>query len=232
MLRLFTTLSQALQGTPLLAFFASFVWGVLSVILSPCHLTSIPLIIGYLSKQENLSYKRAVFLSTLFSAGILISIAIIGGITAAAGRILGDIGKTGNILVAVIFLFFGLNLLGVLPLNWPGLTLQKKHGKGYFSILVMGLIFGLALGPCTFSFMAPMLGIVFNLTAKDIVYGILLLLAFGIGHCLVIILAGTSTQFVQKIAKWDEKSQGVKILRRICGLLVLTGGLYLVYTIL
>ncbi len=230
MLKLFTVLSHAMEGAPLFAIGASFIWGILSIVLSPCHLTGIPLIIGYLSNQRELSTKKALHLSTIFSIGILISIAIIGGITAAAGRILGDVGKIGNYVVAMVFLIFGLNLLGIFPIKWPGLNSLKSKQKGYFSVLSLGLVFGLALGPCTFAFMAPMLGIVFNMTAKNLPYGLILLTAFAIGHCSVIIAAGTSTRLVQQITKWDEQSKGISIIRKICGILVLLGGIYLVYS--
>ncbi len=230
MLKLFTALSHAMEGAPLFAIGSSFIWGILSIVLSPCHLTGIPLIIGYLSNQRELSTKKALHLSTIFSIGILISIAVIGGITAAAGRILGDVGKIGNYVVALVFLIFGLNLLGILPIKWPGMNLLKSKQKGYFSVLSLGLVFGLALGPCTFAFMAPMLGIVFNLTEKNLPYGLILLTAFAIGHCAVIITAGTSTRWVQQIAKWDERSKGISIIRKICGILVLLGGIYLVYS--
>jgi len=230
MLKLFTALSHALEGAPLIAVAASFIWGILSIVLSPCHLTSIPLIIGYLSNQRELSTKKAFYLSTIFSVGILISIAVIGGITAAAGRILGDVGKIGNYVVAIVFLIFGLSLLGIFPLNFPGLGTIKSQRKGYFSVLSLGLVFGLVLGPCTFAFMAPMLGIVFNLTANNLLQGLGLLSAFAAGHCAVIIAAGTSTRLVQQITKWDEKSKGITVSRKICGILVLLGGIYLVYS--
>jgi cytochrome c-type biogenesis protein len=230
MTKLFSALSHALEGAPFIAIGASFIWGMLSIILSPCHLTSIPLIIGYLSNQKELSTKKAFHLSIVFSIGILISITVIGGITAAAGRILGDVGKIGNYIVALVFLIFGLNLLGILPLNLPGLSSLKSQRKGYLSVLSLGLVFGLALGPCTFAFMAPMLGIVFSLTAKNLPYSLILLSAFAIGHCSVIIAAGTSTRLVQQITKWDEQSKGFTITRKICGILVLLGGIYLVYS--
>ena len=230
MVKLFSALSHAIEGAPLIAIGASFIWGILSIILSPCHLTSIPLIIGYLSNQKELSTKKAFHLSIVFSVGILISIMVIGGITAAAGRILGDVGKIGNYIVALVFLIFGLNLLGILPLNFPGLSSLKSQRKGYLSVLSLGLVFGLALGPCTFAFMAPMLGIVFSLTAKNLPYGVVLLSAFAVGHCSVIIAAGTSTRLVQQITKWDDQSKGITIIRKLCGILVLLGGFYLVYS--
>ena len=102
---------------PLLAVAASFVWGVLSIVLSPCHLASIPLIIGFISGQGGeVTTRRALVLSGLFAVGILLTIGVIGAVTAAAGRMLGDVGAAGNYIVAVIFLAVGLHLLGVIPM--------------------------------------------------------------------------------------------------------------------
>ncbi|MCJ7582497.1 MAG: cytochrome C biogenesis protein, partial [Candidatus Aminicenantes bacterium] len=208
MIKLFSALSQAIEGAPLIAIGASFVWGILSIVLSPCHLSSIPLIIGYLSNQRELSTKKAFHLSIVFSIGILISIAVIGGITAAAGRMMGDVGKIGNYIVASVFLIFGLNLLGIIPLPWTNSEKISMKKKGMIPAISLGLFFGLALGPCTFAFMAPILGIVFRLTTTKLVYGLLLLAAFALGHCGVIIAAGTSSKWIQNYLNWNEKSKG------------------------
>jgi cytochrome c-type biogenesis protein len=230
MLKLFTTLSQAVEGEPTIAIGAAFVWGILSVLLSPCHLTSIPLIIGYLSRHEKISSKKAFVLSAVFSTGILISVGIIGGITAAAGRIMGDIGRVGNYAVALVFLFFGLNLLGIFQVNWPGFKPRESKRQGYLPTLFLGLVFGLALGPCTFAFMAPMLGVIFQLTASNLAFGVFLLAAFGLGHITVITAAGTSSQWVQRMINWEQRAGKVALLRKICGVLVILGGIYLAYS--
>jgi cytochrome c-type biogenesis protein len=46
----------------------------------------------------------------------------------------------------------------------------------------------------------------------------------------VIVLAGTSTELVQHYLNWNERSRGADILKKVCGALVLLGGLYLIYT--
>jgi len=228
--QLFTTLTHAVEGTPLIAIGASFLWGILSIILSPCHLASIPLIVGFIDKQGRISTRRAFVISSLFAVGILITIAAIGAVTAAAGRMMGDVGKYGNYFVAVIFFVVGLHLLDVIgmPFGGPGQIGMKR--KGMLAALVLGLVFGIALGPCTFAYMAPMLAVTFRLASSAILYGILLLVMYGIGHCSVIVLAGTCTELVQRYMNWNEKSKGALILKRICGGLVLLGGLYLIWT--
>lgn len=227
--QLFTTLTHAVESTPIIAVGAAFIWGVLSIILSPCHLASIPLVIGFIDEQGRISTKRAFWISTLFAIGILITIGAIGAITAAAGRMAGDVGKYGNYFVALIFFLVGLHLLDVIPMPWSGPANIGMKRKGMLAAFILGLVFGIALGPCTFAYMAPMLGVTFKLAATTLPYGVLLLIVYGLGHCSVIILAGTSTGLVQRYMNWNEKSKGAVILKKTCGVLVLLGGIYLIY---
>ncbi|MFA6135100.1 MAG: cytochrome c biogenesis protein CcdA [Phycisphaerae bacterium] len=226
---LFATLTRAVEGTPAIALGAAFLWGILSIVLSPCHLSSIPLIVGFIDQQGQMSTRRVLGISTLFAVGILITIAGIGVITAAAGRMMGDVGRYGNYVIAVIFFLVGLVLLEVIPmpLGGPGQVALKR--RGLLAAFILGLVFGVALGPCTFAYMAPMLGVTFKLASTSMAYGALLLAAYGVGHCSVIILAGTSTEMVQKYLNWNEKSKGAILLKKVCGLLVLAGGVYLIY---
>ncbi|MGE5706956.1 MAG: cytochrome c biogenesis protein CcdA, partial [Bacteroidota bacterium] len=92
---LFAFLSEAVGGAPAIALFASLVWGVLSILLSPCHLASLPLIVGFIGSQEQMTPRRAFWTATLFSLGILITIAGIGVVTASLGRLAGDVGGWG-----------------------------------------------------------------------------------------------------------------------------------------
>jgi cytochrome c-type biogenesis protein len=227
--RLFTALTRAVEATPAIALAASFVWGILSVVLSPCHLSSIPLIVGFIDKQGRMSTKRAFAISSLFAGGILLTIAAIGALTAAAGRMMGDVGCYGNYFVAAIFFLVGLYLLDVITLPWSGPGQIGMKRKGMLAAFLLGLVFGIAIGPCTFAYMAPMLAVTFRVASTTLLYGIVLLVAYGIGHCSVIVLAGTSTGLVQRYLNWNERSQGAVLLKRICGVLVLLGGLYLIY---
>lgn len=205
-------------------------WGVLSIVLSPCHLASIPLIVGFIDQQGRITTRRAFAVSLLFAVGILITIAVIGAVTAAAGRIMGDVGRWGNYAVAGIFFVVGLTLLDAIRLPLPGAAQPGMKRKGLVAALILGLVFGVALGPCTFAYMAPMLAVTFKLAATNLAYGVLLLLFYGVGHCAVIVLAGTFTEVVQHYLDWNEKSRGAVLLKKVCGVLVIAGGLYLIYT--
>ncbi|MCL4691348.1 MAG: cytochrome c biogenesis protein CcdA [Candidatus Hydrogenedentes bacterium] len=227
---LFATLTQAVEGSAIIAIAASFAWGVLSIVLSPCHLASIPLIVGFIDEQGRISTRRAFLISTLFALGILVTIALIGAITAAAGRMMGDVGRYGNWFVAIIFFAVGLHLLDVIPMPWSASGPVGMKRKGALAALVLGLVFGIALGPCTFAYMAPMLGVTFKLASTNLAYGILLLLMYGVGHCSVIVFAGTFTEIIQRYLNWNERSKGAVRLKQLCGVLVILGGLWMIYT--
>lgn len=230
MQELFTNLTHAVEGAPVLALGAALIWGVLSMLLSPCHLAGIPLIVGFIDEQGSITTRRAFTISLLFSLGVLITIGMIGAITAMAGRMMGDVGPYMNYGVAVIFFLVGLHLLGVIPMPWSGPGQVGMKRKGGLAAFLLGLGFGIALGPCTFAFMAPLLAITFKLAATNASYGILLLSLYGVGHCSVIVLAGTCTGLVQHYLNWNEASKGAVILKGVCGVLVLAGGIYMVYT--
>ena len=229
MQELFADLSHAVSGAPAIAMLAALAWGILSIILSPCHLASIPLIVGFINGQGRMTTHRAFMLATLFAVGILITIAAIGATTAAAGRMIGDIGSVGNYIVAAIFFMVGLHLMDVIPLPFSGPGTTSMKSKGFLAAFTLGLVFGIALGPCTFAYMAPMLAVTFKIAATQLPYGILLLVLYGLGHCSVIVLAGTSSELVQRYLNWSTQSRGTAILRKVCGALVLLGGVYLIY---
>jgi len=227
---LFAALTNAVEGTPAVALIAAFVWGILSILLSPCHLTSIPLIIGFIAEQRELTVRQAFRTATLFALGILVTIALIGIVTAALGRMAGDIGGYGNYLVAGIFFLVGLHLLDVIPMPFSGPGQVNLQRKRWLAAFLLGLIFGIALGPCTFAYMAPVLGVTFRIGASAPLYAAGLLMAYGLGHCGVIAAAGASTEVVQRYLQWNETSPGMRIVKKVCGILVLLGGLYLLYT--
>lgn len=225
----FGGLSRAVEGAPLLALAASVLWGVLSIVLSPCHLAAIPLVVGFIGEQGRTSGRHAFALSLLFGLGILVTIALIGAVTAALGRLMGDAGPWATYLTVAVLLIVGLHLLDVIPIDFRGANPSGFRRRGLIAAFLLGLLLGVALGPCTFAYMAPMLAVTFRTAAESPVYGAALLLAYGVGHCGVIVAAGTSTELVQRFLNWNESSRGAVVLKRICGALVIVAGLYLLW---
>lgn len=227
--KLFSLLTNAMESNPVIAIAASLAWGWISILFSPCHLASIPLIIGYIGDQQELTTKKAFLTSLSFSLGIFASVTGLGLITVSMGRILGDIGPWGNYIVGIILITVGLNLMGILPFNWSKITLPGVKGNSWIAAFLLGFVFGIGLGPCTFAFMAPVLGVLFSVASTRFWYAIILLLVFALGHISLIILAGTFTEIVQRYLHWSENSKGIKIVKILCGLLVILGGVYLIY---
>ena len=226
---LFDFLSNSLQQNFGIALFASFVWGLVSILLSPCHLSSIPLIVGFINSTGKLELKNTFKLSLVFSLGILVTIAAIGVITASLGRLMGDVGQFGNYFVVAVFFVVGLYLMDIIKLPWDGPRMKGTKHKGLMAAFILGLIFGVGLGPCTFAFMAPVLGVVFEVSRTNIIYAIGLLLAFALGHCGVIILAGTLTSRVQQYLNWTENSPVVGYIKKVCGIIIILAGIYMLY---
>ncbi len=229
-LEIFTALSHMLHSSPLIALGGAFLWGILSILLSPCHLASVPLIVGFIGDQGTISTGRAALLSSLFSVGILITISLIGLITGLMGRLFGDVGQYGFYAVAVIMIVIGLYMLNIVPLPFldKGIGQPGFKQKGLFAAFVLGLVFGIALGPCTFAYMAPMLGIAFSVASTSILYSVSLILFYAAGHCLVIVFAGTFTGMVQRLLSWNEL-MAAGMLKKVCGALVIIAGLYMIY---
>lgn len=227
----FVALSSMLSSSPGAAVTGSFFWGIASIILSPCHLSSIPLIVGYIDSRGEMNTWRAALIATLFSAGILITIVVTGIVTGLAGRMMGDIGQYGNIVVAILMIIVGLYLLGVVPVPFleNGINQPGMKRKGAFAAFLLGLFFGLALGPCTFAYMAPMLGVVFTVASSNLLYAAALVGAYAAGHCMVIIIAGSSAGAVNHLLRWNEESKGAVIIKKACGLIVVLAGIYMLF---
>ena len=217
-----------ISAPALVVVIAAFVWGILSIILSPCHLTSIPLLIGFLTKRHETATNKAFRLSSVFAGGIFLTIGVIGWVTSLLGRLMGDIGTTGNIIMAVILIVVGLYLLGALKFITPkGFELKPLVQSEWLLALLLGMIFGFIVGPCTFAFMAPVLGVVFTNASSRMGFSFLVLIVFGLGHCSIIIAAGTFYHsFTRKLAA-ETSIKKISIVKRVCGALVILAGVYL-----
>jgi cytochrome c-type biogenesis protein len=224
-----TKLTLAFSGNMGINLLVAFAWGTLSILLSPCHLTSIPLIVGYISSQENLHFRRTFSLSLSFALGILLAIFAIGLVTAAMGRMIGDLGNWTNYFVAVVFILMGLYLIDIVPLNWSGFNVSGFNKKGILGAFTIGLMIGVGLGPCTFAFMAPVLALVFQSATINLIDSILLISSFGLGHCGIIVAAGSSTSLVTKYLNWTNQTKGIMYIRKISGIIIFLAGIDFIF---
>ncbi len=213
----FLTVNQWLTGSPLLAAAGSFFWGMISVLFSPCHLASIPLVVAYVAGQrEVLAPRRAGLYAVLFSGGLFLSIAAVGIICALLGRMLGDVGPYWQVLVGLVLLWVALGMLGVqaCSLSGGGL-LQRLNLQGRSGAFLLGLAYGILSGSCTFGFIAPILAII--TIQQQVAMGLMLIALFAVGHSLPILAAGTSAALVgkmiesqawQRAGDWFRKGAG------------------------
>ena len=101
--------------------------------------------------------------------------------------------------------------------------------SGWVGAFVLGIVFGAAVGPCTFAYMAPVLAVVFEKASGHLVHSILLVLLYSGGHCGVIVLAGMLGARLQTFLNWDQKTHITVRIRKVCGVILLLVGLYLLW---
>lgn len=223
----FVTLSSMLEQSLFFVLIAAFVWGLLSIVLSPCHISSIPLVVGYVNRNGLQSRGGAFVTSLYFSGGVLVSLLVIGVATSLMGLMLGDLGQTGMILIGAVFVLTGLWLLGLV--RPPSCTIPQTGNASALGGILMGFIFGAALGPCTFGFMFPVLAVVFRAAEQSLPEAIAIVASYAIGHSLVIVLAAVGANQLQTFLNWDSQSRGTVWLKRLCGVLIILTGLYLAF---
>ena len=214
----FLTVNEWIAGGTAIAAMGCFVWGMISVLFSPCHLASIPLIIAYVGgQQRSLSPKQASSYALLFTMGLFITIAVIGVVCALLGRMLGDVGNYWQILIGLVLVWVALGMLGVEKCAVSGSLLYRLNLKGLFGSFVLGLAYGVLSGSCTFGFIAPILAII--TIQRKVAAGILFIVLFAVGHCLPIVIAGSSTAAVRRLMEnsaWQDAGNWFRKGASIC----------------
>jgi cytochrome c-type biogenesis protein len=205
----------------------SFSWGMISVLFSPCHLASIPLIVAYVAGQETAVHpKKAGWFAGAFTLGLFATIALIGLICAWLGRMLGDVGIWWQVLVGGVLIWVALGILGVQACSMSGSLLYRLNIKGVSGAFVLGLAYGVLSGSCTFGFIAPILAIV--TIQQEIMTGVFLIVLFASGHCLPILVAGSSTAWVRKLTE-NSSWQGASLwFRKGAGVVIALLGIYFI----
>ncbi|HOK39738.1 MAG TPA: cytochrome c biogenesis protein CcdA [bacterium] len=221
-------LSEAILKNDYYSFFASFLWGIIGVIFSPCHIASIPLIIAFIAGfSENKKIKNAFWYSLLFSIALFLSILFLGLISSLFGRILINLGNILKYIVGIILIIVSLHLFGILNfyfLNFEKIQTNKKGAVGAF---LLGLTYGLISSPCTFGFLAPILAII--TLEKNFMRGIILIIFFGIGQCIPILIAGSLTSFAKKISSSNNLQKTGNIFKKFAAVIFIIIAIYLIF---
>ena len=222
---LFLLVNEWMGAGLALAALGCFLWGMISVLLSPCHLASIPLVVAYVGGQEQLvKGRQAVRYAVLFSTGLFLTIVLVGVICALLGRMLGDVGPYWTMAVGVILIWVAVGMLGIAKCSRPSGLMTKLQVKGAWGAFVLGLAYGVLSGSCTFGFIAPILAII--TVQQQVLTGVLLILLFAVGHCLPIAVAGSSTATVKRLLASSSFGEASGWFRKGAGILIAGLGIY------
>jgi len=222
-------ISLLIQTNPWMAPLAVFLGGALTA-SNPCVLAMIPLMMAFVGAyQETSSPRKAFTFSFLFIIGLTITFTLLGIVAALMGRLIGDVGRFWPYLVAAVCVVMGLHLLGIwnfdlpLPQSW-----RPKQG-GPWGAFLLGLLFGVVSTPCATPILAVLL--VYIASKGNLAYGALLLFMYALGHCVLILIAGTSMGLAKRIIESNGLNTGLAYLRKGGGVLIILIGFYFIWLV-
>ena len=221
---LFSSIGEIIQTQGWLAFPACFLGGVVSS-ASPCVLAMIPLVIGYVGGYAEGSQKKAIQYSIVFTIGLTITFTILGIIAGAMGRLFGDVGRFWNYVLPPVAILLGLYLLGVFNFNIGISQRFMPKKKALLGAFLIGLFFGIAASPCA----TPVLAVIltFAATRQEIAYSGGLLLAYALGHWVLVLGAGISAGFAQRVLASRGISNFSTYSKKAGGVILIGVGTYL-----
>lgn len=209
---------------PMIAFGVVFLAGVLSS-ASPCVLATIPLVVGLVGGYAEGERGKAFRFSLAFVLGLSLTFTAFGAAAGLFGTMFGNLGGRWYVVAGIVAVAMGGQLMGLYELRWPvGLNYRPRQG-GLVGSFLLGLFFGVVSSPCATPVLVILLTVV--ATKGQVLYGMALLFTYAIGHCLLMLVAGTFTGFVESFAKSGKIANFSAWTKRAGGLLVALFGGYL-----
>ncbi|HNS66941.1 MAG TPA: cytochrome c biogenesis protein CcdA [Mesotoga infera] len=219
-------LSNLIASSGWLAPLLALVAGILTS-LTPCALSGIPLVVGYVGGTGQRSTKRAFLLSIVFAIGAAVTFTVLGVTASLAGRLIGTSTSWWYIALGVLMVVMALQTWGLFEIIPSSYLISKNTKKGFFGAFVAGILAGIFSSPCSTPVLIVLLAIVAG--KGSVLWGILLLLLYSIGHGILAVLAGTSIGFVQKLSASKNYSRISNVLKIVMGSLILLLGFYMFY---
>lgn len=212
------------QSSPWLAFAAVFLGGLLTA-TNPCVLAMIPLMMSYVAgrREEGSGAWRAFGFSAVFVLGLSVTFTVLGLVAALAGQAYEGVSPVWNGVVAVVCLVMGLHLTGLVHVPIPAPAALPRRFRGLLGAFVLGLLFGVVSAPCA----APILVVILvYLSGADAspAYGAALLLTYGIGHSVLLLVAGTSVGLARRLLASAGFQRSFDLLRRGAGVVIILVG--------
>ena len=214
-------LSQLVGGNLWLAPLIALLAGLLTS-LTPCSLSTIPLILGCVGGLHE--PKKAFRLSLVFALGSMITFTALGFAASLLGNLLNGLGPWLHLALALLLIAMALQMFGVFELV-PEATIKAKPNKGYRATFMAGLLAGAFSSHCTTPVLIAMLAIVAN--RASMLYGVLLLIIFSVGHGVLSVVAGTSAGLVNRLMNSPRYMKAEKIVRIVLGIIILLAAAYL-----
>ena len=194
---------------------------------TPCSLSSIPLVVGYVGGAGQGDTRRALRLSLFFALGSAVTFTALGVIASIAGRLIGTSASWWYIVLGVLMVLMSLQTWGIFEVIPSSYLLAKNTKRGYAGALIAGILGGVFSSPCSTPVLIALLTIVAG--KGSILWGIVLLLMYSIGHGILAIVAATSISFVQKLSASEKYGRVSNVLKAVMGLLILLIGFYMFY---
>ncbi|NJL47746.1 MAG: cytochrome c biogenesis protein CcdA [Leptolyngbyaceae cyanobacterium SM2_5_2] len=178
--------------------------------LSPCLLSMLPIMVGYMGGYDTTSKRESALQSVGFALGLATTLAILGLVAGLFGYVYGQVAIGLPIAVSLIAILMGLNLLGLLPLALPtlgGPEVTQWNLPGWFKAYALGLTFGIVASPCSTPVLATLLAWIS--ATQDPFLGGALLLAYAVGYVAPLVLAGTFTTALKRLLELRQWSSWI-----------------------
>jgi len=217
-----TMINESIWLAPILAVIA----GIFTS-LTPCALSSLPLVIGYVGGTKENNTKEAFKLSLTFAIGSAVTFTTLGTIASSAGKLIGISGKWWYIGLGILMILMALQtweLYNFIPSTY---MISKNKKRRYAGAFLAGILGGIFSSPCGTPVLIALLAIVAG--KGNIMWGMLLLLLYSFGHGILALFAGTSVGFVQKLSTNKNYSIFSKTLKLVMGSIILLIGFYMFY---
>ena len=217
-------IAQSIQSNMWIAPLLALLAGVLTS-FTPCALSNIPLIIGYVGGVGEKNTKKAFRYSVIFALGTAVTFITLGLIATSAGKLMGNSSQIWYLVLGVLMVLMALQTWEIFQIIPSINLLSKSKAKGIIGAFIAGVLGGVFSSPCSTPVLIALLAIVAG--RGNLIWGILLMFLYSIGHSALVIVAGTSISFVKKISS-NEKYNKVGIaLKIVMGTVILLIGFYM-----
>ncbi len=170
---------------------------------------------------------KAISYSLTFILGMSLTFTAFGAAAGLLGTMFGTLGGPWYLISGIIALVMGGQLMGLYEIVLPIKREYKPKRGGLVGSFLLGLFFGAVSSPCA----TPVLVVLLTVVAGkgQVLYGTALLFTYAIGHCLLMLFAGTFTGFVEGFIKARGVVNFSLWARRISGVVVALAGVWFIW---